>query len=71
MLYVKWWYLKHYYRNSSPGTDIPMDSRSLGDLFSISKDCKLDSVNSDDFSTPADDEGKERLLQKEEEKKHR
>ena len=40
-------------------------------LFSISKDCKLDSVNRDDFSTPADDEGKERLRQKEEEKKHR
>lgn len=40
-------------------------------LFSISKDCKLESVNRDDFSTPADDEGKERLRQKEEEKKHR
>ena len=40
-------------------------------LFSISKDCKLDSVNRDDFSTPADDEGKERLRQKEEEKEHR
>ena len=40
-------------------------------LFSISKDCKLESVNRDDFSTPADDEGKERLRQKEEEKEHR
>ncbi|CAH3155916.1 unnamed protein product [Porites evermanni] len=41
-----------------------------GDIIGV-KDCKLDSVNRDDFSTPADDEGKERLRQKEEEKKHR
>lgn len=41
-----------------------------GDIIGV-KDCHLDPDNKNDFSTPADDEGKERLRREEEEKKQR
>ena len=37
----------------------------------FSKDCSLDADNRNDFSTPADDEAKEKLRREEEEKKRR
>lgn len=40
-------------------------------FFEISKNCQSDSEDNDDFSTPADDEGKEKLKREEEEKKMR
>ncbi|KAJ7369771.1 peptidase C19 [Desmophyllum pertusum] len=41
-----------------------------GDIIGV-KDCQFDAEDKDDFSTPADDEGKDKLQREEEEKKRR
>lgn len=40
-------------------------------LFIILKDCQYDAEDRNDFSTPADDEGKQKLQREEEDKKLR